>query len=1017
MKVIWKNLASRIWLIVTAMVAVVAIVINVLTSVTFYDAVCLVAGRPQTIIVGEETSRYEKDFQTKAEAYANGAAVSAQICEEGFVLLKNQNNALPIATPVSDSSLTKSPGVSVFGKNSVSIATSGSGSAGTKAADVDIFDSLTAAGYTYNQTLVDFYNDDARSGAGRTTNPDDLDSGDAVALSEGETPLSDYDDSIWSSCSAYSDLAIIVITRIGGEGFDLPRTDTSHFLQLSDNEKALIERVTSMDFGCVMLMLNTSTTMELGEVEADDGVDAILWTGFAGGNGMTALGEILNGSVTPSGKTVDTWAADFTHSPVWENFGAAFGTTSGSTTISGDAYTTSTTSLITGAEQINGESVYFVDYEEGIYVGYRYYETAYAQSVEQGGDYDFVYDDEVVYPFGYGLSYTEFEWTLENEDQVQNFSWGGNSSFTVRVNVKNTGDYAGREVVQLYVTPPYYGYKKSDGSIYGIEKSAKVLVGFAKTDILQPGDDQTVEITVESPYAFASYDYNDANENGFMGYEVEAGDYIFSVSHDSHNAEFEISTSLAQDMRYETDPVTGTAVVNLYTGNDDSSLNSDEELGSVLSRADFAGTWPARRTAEEKDRNGQESWLDAMQSTASNPNRPEYDDVMPVTGANNGITLSDLIGISYEGDEVLTADDTDCAALIGKTATEAWNLFLDQLTLSEMTSLINNGAFHTEAISRLGVVQTTESDGAFGFVNFLGDTSIYDTCVYPCAVIVSSTWNVDRAYDFGKAIGNEGLIGNEDGDGAPYSGIYAPGLNIHRSPFGGRNCEYYSEDCFISGMMAAGYIEGAASKGVFVTLKHFALNDQETHRSVSGLVTWATEQSMREIYLKSFETAIKAANSYAEENNTIFPMGVMSSFNRIGQRWTGGDYRLLTTILRDEWGFRGLVISDFNTNPYMVERDMFYAGGDLDLQILGIQWSPDPSSATDVTVARTAAKNILYTVANSNAMRGDFVMMMPVWQIIMFVVDGVVGAGLVVWGFVVIRRALKKAKHDGGDAK
>lgn len=962
MKSILKNVASLIWLIVTPVVLVIVIVANFLLSVTFYEAVSTRFGRASVKMIDENTS-YEADFESKKAAYDNGNEVSRRICEEGFTLLKNEGAALPLAQDETK--------VCVFGKNSVSISTAGSGSAGKAAADTDIFKSLTDAGFTYNQALVDFYKDNTKSGSGRTTNPDDLDSGKEVTLSEGETPVANYDAyNIWDTCAGYSDVAIIVVTRIGGEGFDLPRSaDGSHFLQLQKNERDLIDKVTQMNFKKVVLVLNTATTMELGEVDQNSGIDAILWTGYAGGNGMAAFGEILRGETaegqkfSPSGKTVDTYAADFTHSPVWENMGAALG---------GDAYTTSTTSLITGQSVVNREAVYFVDYEEGIYVGYRYYETAYAEALK--GNYDFDYDAEVVYPFGYGLSYTTFEWELVNRADIATVL-GEKTAVTFQVKVTNSGNYPGRDVVQIYVTPPY--------TAGGIEKSAKVLVGFAKTNTLQPGESETVEITVDSPYEFASYDYSDANKNGFKGYEIEKGAYTFAVSTDAHTSVFDVNATVEDDIRYEKDPVTGNAVENLYTDNADETLNSDYELGSVLSRADFAGTWPARRTEEEKNRNNQKDWLVEMQSEISAPNRPEGEDEMPVTGANFGISFSDLVGLDYNDD--------------------LWNKFMDQLTVSEMTSLINNGAFHTEAIARLGVPPTTSSDGAFGYVNFIGDSTVYGTCVYPCAVVVASTWNVERAYEFGLAIGNEGLVGNEVGDGAPYTGIYAPGLNIHRSPFGGRNCEYYSEDGLIGGMMAASYAEGCAQKGVYVTFKHFALNDQETHRSVSGLLTWATEQSMREIYLKSFEVAVKTAASEG-----VKAMGIMSSFNRIGMRWTGGDYRLLTNILREEWGYRGLVISDFNTCSHMVDKDMFYAGGDMDLQILGIQWSPDKNNATDVTVARNAAKNILYVVANTNAVRGSFKIIMPTWQIVMFVVDGAIVALLAVWGAAVIVRAVKK---------
>ncbi|MGN0805967.1 MAG: glycoside hydrolase family 3 C-terminal domain-containing protein, partial [Candidatus Coproplasma sp.] len=877
MKTIWKSIACRIWLIVTPVVLAITIVLNVLASATFFDAIATVLGRETTKIVGEEESRYELDdgIENKADALAYGNAVSKEICEEGFVLLKNKDGALPLASGAK---------ISVFGKNSVNLAVGGSGSGGGVTADYDLFDSLTAAGFEYNDKLVEFYKDDARSGSGRSGNPTDLDSGNEVELEIGETPVSDYPTDLWSTCTAYSDAALIVLTRIGGEGFDLPRSSNgSHSLQLTKDESDLIDKVSTMHFKSVVVVLNTVTTMELKEVNENDGVDAILWIGYTGGQGIMALGEVLKGEVTPSGKTVDTWASDFTHSPVWENFGAALG---------GDAYKFQTTDARTGRPKLTSETVYFVDYEEGIYVGYRYYETRYSsydgpltaigESSALAGADDW-YAEEVVYPFGYGLSYTEFEWELENADEVNGFVWDEGKPLTVKVRVTNTGDYAGKDVVQLYVTAPY-----TEG---GIEKSAKVLVGFAKTNLLQSGQSEIVELTINSPYDFASYDCYDANGNGFKGYEAEAGEYVFTVGTDAHNGVFTLNTSLNNDIKYEKDPVTGAVVTNLYTDCEDECDNADAELiNGVLSRADWTGTWPARRTDEEKIKTT--DWINGIKSEDSVTNRPEPEGgySMPVTGANNGITLDELVGLDYYD--------------------EKWEKFLDQLTLNEMAALLNEGAFHTTAIQRLQVPQTTSSDGPVGFVNFIGAPEIYGTCAYPSEVVAGSTWNTQLIKKMGQAVGNEALIGNEDGDGAPYSGWYAPGLNLHRSPFGGRNYEYYSEDSFLSGKMTAAIVEGCADRGVYVTMKHLALNDQETHRSINGVLTWATEQSMREIYLKAFEIAVKAVNAYAEEQGREIPLAAMSSFNRIGERWTGGDYRLLNTILRDEWGFEGLVISD-----------------------------------------------------------------------------------------------------------
>ena len=321
MKIILKNMACRIWLGVTAVVLVIALIVNVFLCTTFKTALSQLFGEGAVELVGENESAFDKDFATKADALANGNEVAKRICEEGFTLLKNKDGALPLSETETK--------VSVFGKNSDDMAIGGSGSGGSigeKATTV--FDSLAANGFTYNPTLAAFYADDARSGKGRDANPKDMDNGEAVTLSEGETPLSKYTDDVWSSCEQYKDVALIVITRIGGEGFDMPRFDDDHFLKLKSNELALIEKVKTLGFGKIVLVINAAATLELKEVDEDDKIDAILWTGFAGGNGMAAFGEILKGKTTdgvpfsPSGKTVDTYAADFTKNPTWENMGA-----------------------------------------------------------------------------------------------------------------------------------------------------------------------------------------------------------------------------------------------------------------------------------------------------------------------------------------------------------------------------------------------------------------------------------------------------------------------------------------------------------------------------------------------------------------------------------------------------------------------------------------------------------------------------------------------------------------------
>ena len=1007
-----KGLGSIIaWGVTTVLVGALLITANTLASGQFHDIIATVLGdRGRMEIIGENGNIFELDdgITDKASAKENGNKTNIKIVEEGITLLKNKNNtALPLA---------KGAKVSVFGKNSSDVAIGGSGSGSAdKEGLVDFFTALTDAGFSYNPTLKSFYDDESKSGPGRDANNSDLDNGNAVELSEsyvGETEITAYTDDIWNSCSDYKDAAFIVITRIGGEGADLPRTADDHVLKLRPAEKDLVNKVKTMGFGKVVILLNTAAAMELGDLQNDDAIDAILWFGYDGTSGMTALGEVLKGETnggekfSPSGKTVDIYPADFTKDPTWMNFGAALGGVSaGKTSVGGDAYYVGK-----GSAAVLDQKVYFTDYEEGIYYGYRYYETAHAEGYIN-------YDEAVVYPFGYGLSYTQFSWELKNKAEIPT-TLAKDTSMTFKVEVTNTGTYPGRDTVELYVTPHY--------NTGGLDKSAKLLIGFAKTDLLQPGGKQTVSITVDSPYAYASYDYKGVT--GQKGYVVEAGnDYVFTLSTDSHHAkdmsDATITASIAGDIRYNEDPLTGNEVKNLYSDNEDVSMNSDAQLASVMHRNDFAGTWPTTRTADEhkvgSSVNGfsiTTDWINKMKDYSANPNNPlvnATDTVMPIVGADNGIKFTDVVGLDPYDNVTLVTGDHPCA---GKTHAEAWDMFMDQLTKDEMKDLINKGAFKTNAISRLGVPPTDNTDGPVGWVNFMDRVTFNGTCSYCCEVVVASTWNVDRVYDMGRAVGNEGLVGSQN-TGRPYTGWYAPGLNIHRSPFGGRNFEYYSEDPFLSGIYAASISKGTWSKGCYTSLKHFAVNETETHRSSNGLLTWIDEQNLRENYLKGFEIAVKGGNndlnthSYFGDEKAVKPLSIMTSFNRIGERWTGGDYRLNTTILRDEWGFRGYLVCDFNTCGHMVCKDMFYSGNDLNLESAGLQvWNPDYSNANDVTIMRQCSKNILYVVSMSNAVRGDFILHMPGWQIGLYLGSAIIGCGLIAWGAIVFIKYFTRRK-------
>lgn len=886
-------------------------------------------GSQRPIYSDEVTSVYPTQKATnKAEAFANAQEVNLKLAEEGFVLLKNENAALP---------MNKGARISVFSKNSVNLSYGGSGSGGFDTSNnKDLYESLNDAGFVTNPTLKRFY-ESSQSGPVRTANSSDLDNGDNQKIATAETPQNKYTDAVKNSYADYSDAALVVITRIGGEGFDLPRyqgnsegavSPDSHYLELDQNEIDLLTAVTDGTFKRVVVVFNTPSSFEATFLKDSayaafaDKIDAAVWIGFTGSNGITALGEILNGDVNPSGRLVDTWAADFTKNPSFVNFG--------------------TGCLPDTTDKYDGGMYYSVDYEEGIYVGYRYYET---RGETDGEDW---YNANVVYPFGYGLSYTTFDWTV-GDASASEIELG--TTITVPVTVKNTGSVAGKEVVQLYASAPY--------TLGGIEKAHKVLVGFAKTKLLQPGESETVTVSFD-PYSAASYDYRDANSNGFSGYELEAGEYTLYVSRNAHESEKAIALNLAADVQIGTDPTTDSEVVNRYTDSEN-FLDSDWQLDAMLSRADWEGTWPTPQTAQQHA--GTDRLYEEIRSEEHN-NPTDFDsEEYPWFGEEPTLTLRDLLpSAEAEGYEpVVSYDD------------ERWEELMMGCDEEEMIALINNGAYHTLAMESVGLPATIHGDGPSGFTCFMSKEQVNGTCQYVSEPVMASTWNINLMNELGEAIGEEGTIGDK-ATGQPYSSIYAPGVNIHRSPFGGRCSEYFSEDPFISGMMGAAEVQGIQSRGVLPTVKHFVANEQETHRSIGGDLSWLSEQALREIYLKPFEYTVKLGET----------RGIMTSFNRIGTRWTGGDYRLLTEILRNEWGFNGLVICDFNTIPqYMIPRMMFYAGGSLDLATQqSAMWTDcDTSDAGDAIVLMRAVKDVMYALVNSNAMNAEVIgYNPPIWQ-------------------------------------
>lgn len=907
--------------------------------------------------------------------------LNEEIVGEGVVLLKNKgekdNKALPLA---------KNSKISVFGKNSANIVLGGSGSGGGNSDNtVSLYEGLRNAKFELNPELVKFYEGNS-SGSGRDKNP--AIGAKVTGLAIGETPLEMYNSTVKNSYEKYSDAAVVVFSRIGGEGFDLPRLQVTnyggspvagskdggqHYLELDKNEEALLKDVIDCGkFKKVIVLINCATSMELSFVEETDGVDAALWIGSPGGSGANAIGKILNGDITPSGHLVDTYVRDFTQDPTWQNFGDNLED-------GGNSY------LAAGSKTGN----YYVEYEEGIYLGYRYYETRSFQDIYRFGDDNGWYNQSVVYPFGYGNSYADFKWTLVESKTTpsgQEIDKDVNNKIQVTVNVKNESTkYSGKDVIQLYFSAPYIAN--------GIEKAHVVLGGIVKTDLLAPGEDRDYTVTLDIE-DMASYDYTDANGNGFKGYELDQGTYTVYIGKNAHDCwagdnVISLEYTLFDGITYPMD---------IY-GADDGTDNRFESMsvymdGKTMSRSGFKATFPQTPTKAERE----------MPDSLSTQLNFNYDDT-------NGNYVA-----AFEGESVQQGKKGEAPQLYEMIGLdyddEKWDELLDYLTVDDMVTLVGQGNFHTVSIDKIGKPRTIDPDGPAGYTNFMGDPTVHDTCFYASECLIGATFNKDLANDMGIMVGLESLVGYTNGDGRSYAGWYAPAVNIHRSPFSGRNWEYYSEDPFLAGYMGTNVVIGAQSKGIYTYVKHFVLNDQETNRDSNGLITWADEQTFREIYLKPFRMIVEQGKTNA----------IMSSFNRIGAEWAGGSYALLTEVLRKEWGFKGMVISDYNlSNAYMHPDQMIRAGGDLNLSQ---DYKPSSAATQDgmtdelqIKALRQATKNILYTVANSNAMNGMgegvvWVATMAKWKVALICVN----VGLVVlssvWGFFAIRKGFKKMKNS-----
>ncbi|WP_052078686.1 glycoside hydrolase family 3 protein [Spirochaeta lutea] len=957
--------SRRRWIIGLSILGVFTIAVTVALNI-FSAHADIYLGRGKAVVTQAEGTEnlpsiyYEMDYPSYEALKEASDALVQEIEAEGMVLLKN-NGALPLAETGSR--------VTLLGRSAADPVYGGSGSGSVDVSlAVDLRTALEDRGFTVNpvayREIEEFASYEMRRNqVGESIraykNPRGhiaMDRPSQSTYDIGEMPADQYSPQALESFSDYGDAAVIVLGRPGGEGGDLTQDmkgfdenyqPGQHQLELNQDEKDLIT-LAKQNFDRVVVVINSSAAMELGILEDDPGVDAILWAGSPGQSGFYAVADALRGAVNPSGRTVDIYARDFTADPTFNNFGHF------------------------QYENIHGGNAsgegFFVQYREGIYYGYRYYETAAAE-----GFID--YDRAVVYPFGYGLSYTDFAW------QITGSRMGDTEGFIeVDVQVTNTGDrFAGKDVVQLYVSPPYYPG--------GIEKPEVVLADFAKTGLLAPGDSEVVTLSVRVE-DLASYDYEDER-----AYVLEEGDYGIRIQDNSHDLKEGI-----QELSYRVDRTV------VYNGNnhrtsdqqevtnqfdDVSALFSDSpEKGRVvnLSRADFAGTFPQAPSGDDFE--ASEQVIQAFQAYVASEHA-DPDDEMPTIKAENGLYLIDMRGVDY--DDAL------------------WEVFLDQIDPADIARIVISSAYTTAPIEDLGKPMTVDLDGPAGISAFMGD--IHGSA-FPSAVVIASTYNTDLASEMGRMVGNEGLAYG-------VNGWYAPAVNIHRSPFAGRNFEYYSEDPVLSGRMATGVVEGAADKGMYTFLKHFALNDQETNRVNNGVAVWANEQAIREIYLKPFEMVVKnaattlpyldAESGELREKPAKASTAFMSSFNRIGGVWAGGSEPLLQTVLRDEWGFEGTVISDFNLYSHMYVNQGLAAGTDINITFDSMKSIEDSSSPTAVQHLRRSAHRLFYTVANSSAMNG-FVSgttihyTMAPWRIWLIVADVLIGLFIL---FGVIRLILK----------
>ena len=969
---------------------------------------------------GVDTVYYKRDITDSAQLQAEEQAYTRRAGAEGFVLLYNRaedGKGLPVAAGSK---------LSLFSASSVDLLAGGTGS-GVSTISSDMKTALVEQGFSVNEALWKFYSDKHGTytrGGGAIMYGGDED------WSINEAPISAIPSDAKSE--AEGTIPVYFIARTGGEGRDLGRhmgkfaaTDADkdkHYLEPDSVELEVIQYLND-NFDNVIIVVNTNNAFELGWISDYENITAVLWAPGAGGDTCRSVADILSGNITPSGHLVDTFAYDAFSAPATQNMGEMI--------------------MVNNGEDV-GPAVF---YDEGIYIGYKYYETRYYDYIMgQGNPGDYDYSQTVQYPFGFGLSYTDFAWT--------NFQMGApdaDGNIQIKVDVQNTGDVAGREVVQVYLNAPYTDYDKANY----VEKSAVSLVGFEKTGELAPGATETVTVPVNVK-DFVSYD--DVNAKTYI---LEAGDYLLTAASNAHAAANHFLAYNGQQgdgLFGQADPAFVGKWTYSYSGNGGvdnvtyaKSLTgveitnqfdhavSDEMTprSQYLTRQDWTGTYPqphgnqdSKRASGYSERNGY-TWevpvSDAIktavkakgaEASLSPISEEEAAAMAGQYGKSGDLELIDFRGRDF--DEV--------------EAEGGWDALIDQMSTTEIHDIIRNGGYQTLGSSVTGKPRAIDFDGPSG-LNEGGITHEPYSITYPCAANLAASWDRENSRLHGYYVGEDGLAADGNWGNHQYTGIisgwYAPAMNIHRTPFAGRNFEYYSEDGFMSGEMALEAADACAQKGVYGYIKHFALNDQEDYRN--GLTTFSNEQAIREIYLKPFQTCIEdrstskimvqeydaASKSYTQKEAEIpAVMAVMTSFNRIGCTWAGGNYNLLTGVLRNEWGFDGTIITDYDNGGFMDTEQCIRAGGDLKLTGFEVDAPLDMNNPASQYFARQAIKHILYTTVNSNAMNGiahgTEVGGLPFANYYFILIgEAVVAAGLIGWGVWAILRRWKNEKQAG----